>query len=270
MQQLLEDITAVEPASVVFNWECCSGCHQETFGEHRAVVLELMQLLLRRGHMVMCSDFSLKALVADWSEPHLGPNPFVKVGEFSGPFSLRFSPQALTACPSAQLQKVGEMCDAGRVEVHALGGTIAFAVDARRAAAAAAGAAYALEVLTVATDLRGVSVPAAVACEAGGHRGAAGHVLLRYPTGGLLLASAGHWVELTRVEVSADRLVQVAAASYGAQRAEEVQGQLTACGSAEERSWLSSRLATRYISMSSPGAYSKSASWNRNAARSMP
>ncbi len=36
--------------------------------------------------MVMFSDFSLKALINQWDESKLGPNPFKKVGETSSPF----------------------------------------------------------------------------------------------------------------------------------------------------------------------------------------
>ena len=30
--------------------------------------------------MAMFSDFSLKALIGDWDDGYLGPNPFLKVG----------------------------------------------------------------------------------------------------------------------------------------------------------------------------------------------
>jgi hypothetical protein len=36
----------------------------------------------------MLSDFSLKALIAEWDEKLLGPNPFVKVAEYGGNFTL--------------------------------------------------------------------------------------------------------------------------------------------------------------------------------------
>merc|ERR1719420_1676927 len=113
-----------------------------------------MRHVLHRGHMVMCSDFSLKALIKQWSEPHLGPNPFVKIGEFSDRFSLHFDAGVLRACPSAQLAKVGEMSEDGCVEVGALGCTLAFTVDSRRASTDA----YSLQVLTVATGMSGVSL----------------------------------------------------------------------------------------------------------------
>lgn len=48
--------------------------------------------MIDRGYMCMFSDFSLKALVHEWSEKYeLGPNPFVKTGEYSETFEIRFN-----------------------------------------------------------------------------------------------------------------------------------------------------------------------------------
>lgn len=44
--------------------------------------------MIDRGHMTMFSDFSLKALIAQWDKKIMGPNPFVKVKEFGGNFTL--------------------------------------------------------------------------------------------------------------------------------------------------------------------------------------
>jgi hypothetical protein len=76
----------------------------ETFEEQpgvpcRDIVMDLMQTLLSRGHLVMVSDFSLKALIKQWSERHLGPNPFVKVGECNFSMELQFCPESLPVLP---------------------------------------------------------------------------------------------------------------------------------------------------------------------------
>lgn len=49
----------------------------------------------------MFSDFSLKALIGSWSEQHLGPNPFVKIGEISTGFNLKFDCKTLIDCDSS-------------------------------------------------------------------------------------------------------------------------------------------------------------------------
>ena len=44
--------------------------------------------MIDKGHMIMFSDFSLKALIAEWDPKILGPNPFVSITEFGGQFRL--------------------------------------------------------------------------------------------------------------------------------------------------------------------------------------
>jgi hypothetical protein len=50
---------------------------------------------------------------------------------------------------------------------------------------------------------------------AAGHTGAAGHVALTFPSGGVLLAAAGHWVELQRVKTDERSFFNVMANEYG-------------------------------------------------------
>merc|ERR1712144_87037 len=109
--------------------------------------MEFMALALHRGHTVMCSDFSLKSLIYEWSEQHLGPHPFIKVGEVSQQFQLDFVPSDLAhEDVPQQLQVVGELCrDQGKAFVKALGGTILYTVDPKRSKTGL----YNLKVLTV-------------------------------------------------------------------------------------------------------------------------
>lgn len=226
LERLVEDVRAVDPGSVTFNWECCSACASESFGspEETEAVLELVEFLLCHcGHVVMCSDFSMKALIKQWrSTPRLGPNPFVKLGEFYGSMDLRFDPSRLSACPSAQLQQTGSLCDGGCATIQASVGSLVYSVDHRVPESTEA---YKLEVLTIARAVTGFDlsdVAAELTCEAGGHQGVAGHVLVRYPSGGALLASAGHWIELVRLDVSEARLLETPQAQYGETHSEEL------------------------------------------------
>merc|ERR1739845_111941 len=92
-------------------------------------------------------------------------------------------------------------------------------------------------------------------CEVGAHRGWAGHVLLTYPSGGQLLASAGHWVELSRLDVTTADLLQ-AAASFGAAYQAEVRSSLASCGSVEEQRRTVQAYSSRMVQQSSPCSYS--------------
>merc|ERR1711862_233472 len=141
--------------------------------------MEFMALAVRRGHTVMCSDFCLKSLIHEWSEEHLGPNPFIKVGEVDQQFQLDFVPLDLAhENVPQQLQVVGELCrDQGKALVKALGGTILYTVDPKRPRTGL----YDLKVLTVVTDTSDglPNLPGEMKCSVGEggsmKKGAAGH-----------------------------------------------------------------------------------------------
>lgn len=162
----------------------------------------------------MCSDFSLKALIGNWDEEILGPKCFKKTGEFSSGFTLKFEPQTLKECPSSQLVKVGEFCDDGEATVHAMGGTIAY--DLVKPIGKLSQDFYKVEVLTVATMLDGRSQAEHGQCIVGEHKGVLGHCLLHYPSGGQLLTSCGHWIELVKLDIkNHDQIFKVAEEQYG-------------------------------------------------------
>merc|ERR1712226_1561773 len=90
-------------------------------------------------------------------------------------------------------------------------------------------------------------------CEAGGCRGAAGHVLLRYPSGGLLLVSAGHWIELVQLDgVTEEKLLQTAAAQYGSDYAASWSAQMMSAPSQEARSQMCQAFSMQMVQQSSP------------------
>merc|ERR1712054_469641 len=252
LRHLMRDINAVQPDSVVFNWECCGGCNDAGFTDS-SVVIPLVKRILDRGHMAMFSDFSLKALIHDWKEDLLGPHAFLKVGEFSSNFKLAFDVATISACPSAQLQKLGELASDGKASLHAMGGTIAFTVNWQKADCSA----YECKVLTAMTQFDGNDVQPAPGqgCEAGGKRGYGGHIMLTYPSGGRLLASAGHWMELSRLDVTEENLYQ-AAASYGAAFQAEIQGSLASCQTPAQVSATIQQYSSQMIQQSAPCSYS--------------
>jgi len=203
----------------------------------------------------MASDFALKALINTWSVAHLGPLPFKNIGQCSNSIDLRFIPSELTACPSAQLQKVGSLCENGQATVKAMSGTIVFTVDAQ----ATDTSAYRLEILTVATNSNGYNLANLEhqLCHIGPHKGTAGHVLLRYPSGGLLLCSAGHWLELVQLDVSMESLLKVAAKDYGAGYSSTLKQEISAAP-VEQQPIMVQQYASLFVQQSSPCMYTPS------------
>ena len=202
---------------------------------------------LDRGFMVIFGDFSLRALIKDWDHSLLGPLPFEEVGHTSGTVRLRFHRDHLIECPSSQLQCVGQLCGDNFAGVHALGGTIQFTVKQDREATDA----YQLQILTVAeasADYRGPTVTV------GRYTGTAGHVLLRYRSGGMLLVSATHWMELTNINADEAQVAQVLLQQQGQIAADEFKKQLESCKTSEERTACSSRSAVALVQCSPASA----------------
>jgi len=167
-----------------------------------------VKLFLERAHIVQFGDFSTKALIGVWDEAILGPKPLCQVGSFGSHFDLKFDPEKLLECPSAQLVKVGELCEEKRTcHVHAMGGTVMFTIDKAKSDTPL----YKLDVLTVMTTAEGNACPRKECTTKRGDSGCAGHVMLTYPnrtTGasGILMISAGHWIELSKLDTSVEVL----------------------------------------------------------------
>ena len=287
LRSLVADIVAVSaesPDCVVFNFECCSdaGSHGFThcqgpatpasksvfesvaglFGvtpkaptvrdhkkpcDPRGGIMLTVAHALDRGFMVIFGDFSLKALIKDWDHSLLGPLPFEQVGETSGTVGLRFHREHLIECPSSQLQCVGQLCGDNFAGVHALSSTIQFTVKQDREATDA----YQLQILTVAeasADYRGPTVTV------GQYTGTAGHVLLRYRGGGMLLVSATHWMELTNINADEAQVAQVLLQQQGQIAADEFKKELESCKTSEERTACSSRSAVALVQCSPASA----------------
>merc|ERR1711964_465939 len=103
--------------------------------------------------MVMCSDFSLRALIKQWDETKLGANPFMELPfGCSGNMKLGFDTEVLKGCASAQLQKVGEMSEDGTAVMHAQSNTILYTL--KNAHQRHTGSAQ-VDVLTVVSEFNG-------------------------------------------------------------------------------------------------------------------
>jgi len=255
LKELLAHLEEAEAGSIVFNWECCGGCSEKGFTEPLSVAL--MAQAIERGHMVMCSDFAVKALLSQWDEALLGPNPFITTGETTGVFLIEFNPSHLSDCCSTQLQKVGELCEDGKALLHAMAGTITFSVDMEVAQASSA---YQFSLLTVVTQLNNQPVSSTthplVEVEEG-KRGFVGHALLRYPSQGVLLLSSGHWIELSKVNTSEDSVIQAAQRMYGQAYTDNWQQNLSAAATPEAKTAMLNTYSAQIIQNCTPGAWSK-------------
>ncbi|CAE7583434.1 SCN11A [Symbiodinium natans] len=270
--ELVADIRSVAADSVTFNWECCGACSDKGFCTAQGTpptwslfswsahspTMSFIAFALQSGFSVMCSDFSLKALLSEWSDELLGPNPFVRLpGSCDQQFQLEFFPQHLThEDVPQQLQVVGELCTRdGKAVVKALGDTILYTLNPRRRATDR----YTLKVLTVVTAWTGSAMAEAMKCEIEHgdmkKRGAAGHVALSYPSGGQLITSMGHWIELTRINTSAESIMEVAARNFGQAEVSKHQTKLSSARNEFERQRCLQEVSKEMIQKSVPSAF---------------
>jgi len=170
---------------------------------------------------------------------------------------IYFDNKALLKSPSAQLQKVGELCEGGHCTLHALGGTIIYSVDRSKTDTNE----YSVEVLTIIPkNISGLvigDVKSSYKWKIGDEVGVASHVVLRYPSGGILLTSSGHWVELVKVDVSMDNLLKVAQTNYGTEKMEEMKINLSNLqDKPEQQNQMMNMYAQQFIQQSAPSQYS--------------
>jgi hypothetical protein len=254
--ELLSDIKDLEPDCILFNFECCSGCHQKEYSFPKIPeTFKLIKLIIDRGNYMMFSDFTVKALIANWDETLLGKNPFVKEAECSKSISLYFDPTVLKNCPSAQLQVVGELSSNGEVTIHALGGTIVFSIDQSKLEEDL----YDIKILTIATNVGNYKLGNCQRLsQIKERKGTIGHVMLSYKkTGSVIFMSAGHWIELSNMNTDATNIENAAYVRGGAYQMEMESIKYNNNISEKEKNSQYQVLASKYVQMSAPCNYSK-------------
>jgi len=243
--QLLTEMASVDKDSVLFNWECCS--HWTACKFDPVITVEFMGFLLKRGHMVMCSDWAVKSLINDWNESLLGPKVFTNLGDCGNAIELKFKSSDLKNCPSAQLNIVADLCPEGKACIHALDSTVIVGLDHSRSDTSA----FKLTILTVATNMN-YEGPNTYSID--GSKGTIGHALLEYPSGGILLISAGHWIELSNLSVNLDGLKRVAD-TYGSKYSAQMQS-ISQMNESEQKVEIQ-KMAKQFIQQNAPCKYSK-------------
>ncbi len=341
IQQVMEEISYVEPSSVLFNFECCNFCPRPEFREMRTEIMEFVSVLMDRGYMAMFSDFSLKSLIADWDTTLLGPNPFHHIGACEDHIELAFDVEKLQDCGSAQLQNVALMNASEGVckaKIKCMANTIMYTlVEESELRAKRASDYYDLQVLSIATgcgkrrtldpkhnkmrmlhlepslpsqsrtqpfnntkgcpDDKSVAVvtpfaggndsvatdattpicsvsnsttpasspthatsivPAANGNKATKMSGYAGHVILNYKSGGRLLTSAAHWIDLNHIDAkNKTGLLHAVEKMYGSEYANEVKCELkSASADKEMEAMIMQRSAKQIIQSAAPCGYS--------------
>jgi len=200
LEKIVKEIKDLDPENVLFNLECCSGFQD---GFHRDLYM-FFKFCLDRGYMLMFSDFAMKGLLKTWNKKLLGPCPFVNLKTCDDLIDLKFEPNSLKESPSSQLEMVGNLCESGECSINVSPETIVFGVDQSTTSDL-----YDVEVMTIVTNVFTKRVK--YCCTIGDTTGTVGHAIIRYKTGGILIASAGHWIELNNLgNVSETKIKEIA------------------------------------------------------------
>ena len=152
----------------------------------------------------------------------------------------------------------------GTAHVHAMSSTITYTVNKKAAAASG----YVMDVLTVMTamDGRSARVPRhQLTRDSKGNAGAAGHVSLTYPSGGVLLASAGHWIELQKVHTDEKTFFQSVMNDYGvaSTRSNALRQEYEAVPEAQKSAWIQTKAQMKVQSRSCAKYSKKRSKWGR-------
>jgi hypothetical protein len=243
---LINNINKLSPSSVIFNFECCSGIKNEQFPNEKLTIMFIFLLVLKghivqvadytlksliAGWNKYQDDKTLFELFG-------GECPFVKTGECDNTISLKFSISTLSSCCVPQLRAVALLVepdkikenkeqkiiefpslpqglvpetiqepvptststeelsaksDVGSMELHAMASTITVSYVKRE------NTKYECDVLTLATNKFRTNK-----CQSNLQE--FGHAVLRYPEGGMIICSAGHFCELQHINTSKERL----------------------------------------------------------------
>jgi hypothetical protein len=215
--------------------------------------LDFVELAISRGFMVMMSDFSVKALMNEWTTPRsvLGSNCLVRLGAANYGVQLWFDKQQLRSCCSTQLKALAELSTSSTADVHCMSDTILFGINHQVACQSHH---YELSVLTIATLVDKQVVPKSdFTCELAGKHGAVGHAILVYASGGILMLAGSHWLELCNINTNKDQFFGCVDKLYGrnSQTCTRLRNQYDSLDSKQQATWLQ-RNAQQTIQSQSP------------------
>lgn len=292
LANIARDLALVPNDTVVINFECCSGfqhgfaskpvcaCKPSSkpvvnsakipklsvsvgqagpagqagpVGPAGPDVLDFVELAISRGFMVMMSDFSVKALMKDWTtqRPVLGSNCLVGLGVANFGVQLWFDKHQLRSCCSTQLKALAELSTSTTADIHCMSDTILFGINHRVADQSQH---YKLSVLTIATHCDKQAVAQSdFTCELAGKHGAVGHAMLVYPSGGILMLAGSHWLELCNIHTDKHQFFDCVDKLYGrdSQTCNRLRNQYDSLDSQQQAAWLQ-RSAQQTIQSQSP------------------
>ena len=138
---------------MIVNFECCASYDtQNNTSKHSSRcnfinptgsvnTIDFIVFMLSQGSQVICADFALKSLIANWDESKFGiPCPLTNVGIIQGSLHVRFGINSLQECEFQQLRALGQLSTEDKksennievatssMDMYAMSNTIVYAV----------------------------------------------------------------------------------------------------------------------------------------------
>merc|ERR1711862_94119 len=101
-------------------------------------------------------------------------------------------------------------------------------------------------------------------------KGVAGHVTLTYASGGQLVTSMGHWIELTRIDTTLESVLQVAGHEFGEEEVSSFRAEYASKATAAERAQCVQARAQKMVQKSVPSRMKCKTKYREPPARARP
>jgi hypothetical protein len=195
------------PKATTFNFECCSGLKLYQF-PNDLETFEGIGYFLRNSYIIQMADFSLKCLISAWKNYETEQKiidlfgskcPLNYTSSCDHMIKLAFNSDNLKNCCVAQLRAVGILSEQNHLTLHAMCSTIVFTCDLLQDSK------YETEVLTTVEHYDNKI------CESG----EIGHIVFKYPEGGILICGMGHFCELNKIHTSREKMLGLASQMCG-------------------------------------------------------
>lgn len=132
--ELIRDLNKVKSQNVMVYFECCSYLATNEYHFPKKCIELIEYLVIKQNFLVLCADFSLKALINDWDSDIFGKNPMIKYENIKEQqLEIEFEKNKFANSGLKQLKIISDLVDdnenKGLITLHVLNETISFKLN---------------------------------------------------------------------------------------------------------------------------------------------
>ena len=131
---LMDDLEKVKPENVMIYFECCSYFESVGYKFTNNCIKLIEYFIFNKKYLILCADFSLKALINSWDVELFGPNPMTRCADITEQqIEIEFEKDKFTSSGLKQLQVISGLVDSdnnkGEISLHVLDKTISYKLN---------------------------------------------------------------------------------------------------------------------------------------------